>query len=174
MPVSLAEAGHAYLLERHKATQNGETITGILKANVKISLAHGVTVTISSVTISSDEDIKYWMGRSLTIKGNATLMAAGGKYAAKGRDAPYSIEPRTEGSGEGIIPSAGTFFCRHAQLQPSFIHLSGRRCFLSSESYVPALYHKFTSGAITILFGLSFSHAPHHENVLGPIITCLH
>ena len=56
--------------------KNGETLTGTLSANVKISVADGATVTLKNVTINGVHEWSYrWAG--LTCEGDATLILAG-------------------------------------------------------------------------------------------------
>ncbi len=56
--------------------QNGETLTGTLGANVKISIADGATVTLNNVTINGVNDSDYeWAG--ITCLGDATIILSG-------------------------------------------------------------------------------------------------
>ena len=56
--------------------QNGETLTGTLGANVKISIADGATVTLNNVTINGTNDSNYeWAG--ITCLGDATIILSG-------------------------------------------------------------------------------------------------
>ena len=56
--------------------QNGETLTGTLGANVKISIADGATVTLDGVTINGENDVDYrWAG--ITCLGDATIILSG-------------------------------------------------------------------------------------------------
>ena len=56
--------------------QNGETLTGTLGANVKISIADGATVTLDGVTINGANDEDYrWAG--ITCLGDATIILKG-------------------------------------------------------------------------------------------------
>ena len=56
--------------------QNGETLTGTLGANVKISIADGATVTLNNVTINGVNDSNYeWAG--ITCLGDATIILSG-------------------------------------------------------------------------------------------------
>ncbi len=55
---------------------NGETLTGTLASNVKISIADGATVTLNNVTINGTNDDNYeWAG--ITCLGNATINLSG-------------------------------------------------------------------------------------------------
>ena len=55
---------------------NGETLTGTLASNVKISIADGATVTLNNVTINGTNDSKYyWAG--ITCLGDATIILSG-------------------------------------------------------------------------------------------------
>ena len=56
--------------------QNGETLTGTLGENVKISIADGATVTLDGVTINGTNDEDYgWAG--ITCLGDATIILKG-------------------------------------------------------------------------------------------------
>ena len=58
---------------------DGETLTGTLGANVKVSIADGAAVTIRDVTISGDNSRSYdWAG--LTCEGDATINLKGSNY----------------------------------------------------------------------------------------------
>ena len=55
---------------------NGETLTGTLASNVKISIADGATVTLNNVTINGVNDMNYeWAG--ITCLGDATIILSG-------------------------------------------------------------------------------------------------
>ena len=55
---------------------NGETLTGTLASNVKISIADGATVTLNNVTINGTNNSKYrWAG--ITCIGDATIILSG-------------------------------------------------------------------------------------------------
>ena len=55
---------------------DGETLTGTLGANVKISIADGATVALNNVTINGTNDSNYgWAG--ITCEGNATIILSG-------------------------------------------------------------------------------------------------
>ena len=55
---------------------DGETLTGTLGANVKISIAAGATVTLNNVTINGTKNSSYkWAG--ITCLGNATIILSG-------------------------------------------------------------------------------------------------
>ena len=56
--------------------QNGETLTGTLDANVKISIADGATVILNNVTINGTNGEDYgWAG--ISCEGNATIILSG-------------------------------------------------------------------------------------------------
>ena len=55
---------------------DGETLTGTLGANVKISIADGATVALNNVTINGENNSDYmWAG--ITCEGNATIILSG-------------------------------------------------------------------------------------------------
>ena len=55
---------------------DGETLTGTLASNVKISIADGATVTLNNVTINGTNDENYeWAG--ITCLGDATIILSG-------------------------------------------------------------------------------------------------
>ena len=80
-------AGKIYNINRDVATDlstinanytapNGETLTGTLASNVKISIADGATVTLNNVTINGTNDSNYkWAG--ITCLGDATIILSG-------------------------------------------------------------------------------------------------
>jgi len=56
--------------------QNGETLTGTLDSNVKISIADGATVILHNVNINGTNDSNYeWAG--ITCEGDATIILSG-------------------------------------------------------------------------------------------------
>ena len=58
------------------SAHNGQTLTGTLGANVKISIADGASVTLNNATINGENDDKYeWAG--ITCEGNATIILSG-------------------------------------------------------------------------------------------------
>ena len=80
------EAGKPYIvkwepvdlstLTTHYTAQDGETLTGTLGANVKISIAAGATVKLQDVTINGTNDQRYsWAG--ISCLGNATIILKG-------------------------------------------------------------------------------------------------
>jgi len=90
MPTKTTEAGHIYNISRSVApaatdlstltddyeAQDGETLTGTLSSNVKISIADGATVTLKDVTINGVNDTSYkWAG--ITCAGDATIILNG-------------------------------------------------------------------------------------------------
>ena len=57
--------------------KNGETLTGTLKENVKISIAAGATVTLDGVTITGEKNSRYtWAG--ITCEGDAIIILKDG------------------------------------------------------------------------------------------------
>lgn len=57
--------------------KDGETLTGTLGSNVKISIANGATVTLKGVTVNGTSDSNYkWAG--ISCLGNATIILAAG------------------------------------------------------------------------------------------------
>ena len=86
--VSAIEAGKPYIvkwvdnvvdlstLTTHYTAQDGETLTGTLGANVKISIAAGATVKLQDVTINGTDNRNYaWAG--ISCLGNATIILKG-------------------------------------------------------------------------------------------------
>ena len=76
--VSMAEPNAKMLdfITADYTAQNGETLTGTLHSNVKISIAEGATVTLSNVLINGTNNYNYqWAG--ITCLGNATLVLNG-------------------------------------------------------------------------------------------------
>ena len=80
-------AGKIYNINRDVATdlstinanytaQNGETLTGTLASNVKISIANGATVTLNNVTIDGEYDELYKYA-GITCVGDATIILSG-------------------------------------------------------------------------------------------------
>ncbi|MBR1636695.1 MAG: hypothetical protein IJ687_02455 [Bacteroidales bacterium] len=90
--------------------QDGETLTGTLANNVKISIADGATVTLKDVTINGVSDPSYgWAG--ITCAGDATITLEG-TNTVKGfqRDYPgiYVPEGKTLTiEGEGSLNASG-------------------------------------------------------------------
>ena len=77
--------------------QDGETLTGTLHSNVKISIAAGATVTLSNVTINGTNDAYYqWAG--ITCLGNATLMLDGTNSVTGFYESYPGIQPGGEGT----------------------------------------------------------------------------
>ena len=69
-PTDLSTLTGAYV------AQDGETLTGTLVRNVKISIADGATVTLDGVTINGDSNWAYdWAG--ITCVGGATIILNG-------------------------------------------------------------------------------------------------
>ena len=90
--------------------KDGETLTGTLASNVKISIADGATVTLKDVTINGVSDPSYgWAG--ITCAGDATITLEG-TNTVKGfqRDYPgiYVPEGKTLTiEGEGSLNASG-------------------------------------------------------------------
>lgn len=57
--------------------QNGETLTGTLGANVKISIADGATVILNNVSINADGTWKSSNYAGITCEGDATIILSG-------------------------------------------------------------------------------------------------
>ncbi len=64
--------------------KNGETLTGTLGSNVKISIADGATVTLKNVNITNLGDGCDWAG--INCPGDATLVLEGTNTVCAGRD----------------------------------------------------------------------------------------
>ncbi len=64
--------------------KDGETLTGTLASNVKISIADGATVTLKDVTITNLGDNCDWEG--ISCPGDATLVLEGTNEVCAGRD----------------------------------------------------------------------------------------
>ena len=63
-------------INENYTAQNGETLTGTLASNVKISIADGATVALNNVNINGTNDPNYgWAG--ITCEGNATIILSG-------------------------------------------------------------------------------------------------
>lgn len=98
--------------------QNGETLTGTLASNVKISIADGATVILNGVTINGvyDGDNYQWAG--ISCEGDATIILSGtnnvkgfhryypGIHIAEGKtltiDGTGSLNASSNGMGSGI------------------------------------------------------------------------
>ena len=98
--------------------QNGDTLTGTLDANVKISIAKGATVMLDGVTINGTHSMSYlWAG--ITCKGDATIILTDGttnKVTGFNNEYPgiyvpmgstLTIKGGTEGTGKLIAGSNG-------------------------------------------------------------------
>ena len=96
--------------------QNGETLTGTLSGNYKISIADGATVTLGGMTINGVHGNDYqWAG--ITCEGNATIVLKDGTTnTVKGFHATYpgvfvptgktlTIKGETQGTGKLIASS---------------------------------------------------------------------
>lgn len=71
------------ITENYEA-KNGETLTGTLTNNVKISIADGATVTLKDVTITNLGDDCDWAG--INCPGDATLVLEGTNEVCAGKD----------------------------------------------------------------------------------------
>ena len=89
------EAGKIYNITRSKVTDlssltgnytalNGETLTGTLTGNYKISIADGATVTLDGVTITNLGNGCDWAG--INCPGDATIILKGDNEVCAGRD----------------------------------------------------------------------------------------
>ena len=67
--------------------KNGETLTGTLTNNVKISIADGATVTLKDVTITNLGKSCNWAG--INCPGDATLVLEGTNEVCAGREGDY-------------------------------------------------------------------------------------
>ena len=98
--------------------EDGLTVTGTLKENVKISIAAGATVTLDGVTINGGDNSSYkWAG--ITCEGDATIILKDGTTnTVKGfydvypgifvpKDKTLTIKGETEGTGKLIASSNG-------------------------------------------------------------------
>lgn len=97
MPTKTVVPGHIYNISRSVApatdlstiasdytAQDGETLTGTLANNVKISIADGATVTLKNVNITNLGDNCDWAG--INCLGDATLVLEGTNTVCAGRD----------------------------------------------------------------------------------------
>ena len=117
-------AGKIYNINRDVATDlstinanytapNGETLTGTLASNVKISIANGATVTLNNVTINGTNDSNYkWAG--ITCLGDATIILSG-TNTVKGFYNEYPGIYVPEGKKLNILE----FMCLRARNSPS-------------------------------------------------------
>ena len=86
-------------LSANYTVQDGQTITGTLGANVKISIADGATVTLNGVTINGTNDSNYpWAG--ITCLGDATIILSG-TNTLKGFDDDYPGIQAAHNTGAG-------------------------------------------------------------------------
>ena len=143
-------AGKIYNINRDVATdlstinanytaQNGETLTGTLASNVKISIADGATVTLNNVTINGTNDIDYgWAG--ITCLGDATIILSGtntvkgfhseypGIYVPEGKKLTIkgsgSLTASSNGYGAGIGGCWG-ISCGNIEIQDGVITATG-------------------------------------------------
>ena len=149
MPTKTVEAGHIYNISRSVAAapaatdlstiasdytaKDGETLTGTLGSNVKISIADGATVTLNNVTINGTNDSNYeWAG--ITCLGDATIILSGtntvkgfygdypGIQAAAGKtliiNGTGSLAASSYGWGAGIGAGSGSgLACGNIEIQ---------------------------------------------------------
>ena len=111
--------------------KDGETLTGTLAGNYKISIADGATVTLDGVTINGVDDSKYeWAG--ITCLGDATIILSGtntvtgfygdypGIQAAAGKtliiNGTGSLTASSLGKGAGI-GGANNVACGNIEIQ---------------------------------------------------------
>lgn len=86
--VTMQESNIVDLSKIHSnfTAQDGQTLTGTLGANVKISIADGATVTLDGATINGTDDSNYWWS-GLNCLGDATIILAdGSENTVKGFD----------------------------------------------------------------------------------------
>lgn len=117
-PAGISESHYTYpenvinlaTITANYTVPNGKTITGILGANVKISIAAGATVTLRDVTINGihRDDSYLWAG--INCEGNATLILEG-TNKVKGFHEYYPGIHVTEGStltiqGDGSLTAS--------------------------------------------------------------------
>ena len=116
---------------------DGETLTGTLASNVKISIADGATVTLNNVTINGTND-SYWAG--ITCEGDATIILSGtntvkgfygdypGIQAAAGKtltiNGTGSLTASSNGDGAGIGGGRGVA-CGNIEIQGGTITATG-------------------------------------------------
>ena len=118
---------------------DGETLTGTLGANVKISIADGATVALNNVNINGTNDPNYgWAG--ITCEGNATIILSGtntvkgfykdypGIQAAAGKTLTIksigSLTASSNGYGAGIGGGIGVA-CGNIEIQGGTITATG-------------------------------------------------
>ena len=121
---------------------DGETLTGTLGANVKISIADGATVALNNVTINGTNDSNYkWAG--ITCEGDATIILSGtntvkgffahypGIQAAAGKTLTIkgigSLTASSNGNGAGIGGGFGVA-CGNIEIQGGTITATGGEC----------------------------------------------
>jgi hypothetical protein len=77
VPVPVINGVYLSTLTDNYVAKDGDTLTGTLNANVKISIAAGATVTLAGVTINGTNSNDYnWAG--ITCEGNATIILMDG------------------------------------------------------------------------------------------------
>ena len=143
-------AGKIYNINRDVATDlstinanytapNGETLTGTLASNVKISIADGATVTLNNVTIDGENDELYKYA-GITCVGDATIILSGtntvtgfyneypGIYVPEGNTVTIkgsgSLTASSNGYGAGIGGCWG-ISCGNIEIQDGDITATG-------------------------------------------------
>ena len=140
MPTATTVAGHIYNISRSVAAapaatdlstltddyeaKDGETLTGTLGSNVKISIADGATVTLKDVNINGVNTGDYaWAG--ITCAGDATITLEGtntvkgfhafypGIYVPEGKTLTIEGEGSLNASGNGPSTGIGGGFYMH-------------------------------------------------------------
>ena len=129
-------------INENYTASDGETLTGTLGANVKISIADGATVALNNVTINGTNDSNYkWAG--ITCEGNATIILSGtntvkgffahypGIQAAAGKTLTIkgigSLTASSNGTGAGIGGGIGVA-CGNIEIQGGTITATGGEC----------------------------------------------
>ena len=126
-------------INENYTASDGETLTGTLEANVKISIADGATVALNNVTINGTNNSDYmWAG--ITCEGNATIILSGtntvkgfyafypGIQAAAGKTLTIkgigSLTASSNGTGAGIGGGFGVA-CGNIEIQGGTITATG-------------------------------------------------
>ena len=78
-------------LEGDYVAQDGDVLTGTLRKEKHIAIAHGATVTLSNMTITGDENVFKWFPR-LECLGDATIILADGTTNTINSDSSPGIE----------------------------------------------------------------------------------
>lgn len=119
--------------------EDGYTVTGTLGANVKISIADGVSVTLKDVTINGTHNSSYqWAG--ITCAGNATIILEGentvkgfhfyypGIFIAEGKTLVIKGAGKLEASSNGAAAGIGggeAINCGNIEIQGGIITANG-------------------------------------------------